>query len=56
MFLMFGREIWTKLPELRRDKVVLNKEIGERDWGNKVSQKVYADAKLGVKAKRYFAR
>ena len=48
-FLMFGREIRTKLPELRRDKVVLNEEIRDRDWRNKVSQKVYADAKRGAK-------
>ena len=48
-FLMFGREIRTKLPELRRDKVALNKEIRDRDWRNKVSQKVNADAKRGAK-------
>ena len=46
---MFGREIRTKLPELRRDKVVLNEEILDRDWRNKVSQKVYTDAKRGAK-------
>ena len=48
-FLMFSREIRTKLPELRRDKVVLNEEIRDRDWRNKVSQKVYADTKHGAK-------
>ena len=48
-FLMFCREIRTKLPELRRDKVVLTEEIRDRDWRNKVSQKVYADTKRGTK-------
>ena len=48
-FLMFGREIRTKLPELRPDKVVLNEEISDRDWRNKVSQRVYADVKRGAK-------
>ena len=48
-FLMFGKEIRTKLPELRRDKVMLNEEIRDRDWQNKVSQKVYADLKHGAK-------
>ena len=48
-FLMFGREIRTKLPELRRDKVVLKEEIRDRDWGNKVSQKVYADTNHSAK-------
>ena len=33
---MFGREIRTKLPELGRDKFVLNEEICDRDWRNKV--------------------
>ena len=28
---------------------MLNEEIRDRDWRNKVSQKVYADAKRGVK-------
>ena len=46
---MFGRKIRTKLPELQRDKVVLNEEIRDRDWRNKMSQKVYADAKRGAK-------
>ena len=35
-FLMFGREIRTKLPELGRDKFVLSEEICDRDWRNKV--------------------
>ena len=46
---MFGREIRTNIPELRRDKFVLNEKIRDRDWRNKVSQKVYADAKCGAK-------
>ena len=35
--------------ELRRDKVVLNEEIRDRDWHNKVSQIVYADAYSSAK-------
>ena len=48
-FLMFGREILTELPELRHDKVMLNEEIRNRDWRNKVLQKVHAGAKRGTK-------
>ena len=49
VFLKFHKKIQTKLPELRRDKVMLNEEIRDRDWRNKVSQKVYGDAKCGAK-------
>ena len=38
-----------KLQELRHDIVGLNEKIRDRDWRNKVLQKVYADAKRGAK-------
>jgi transposase InsO family protein len=42
-YLMFGRELKTKLPELRRQDSFQNEEIKERDWGQKLNQKAYAD-------------
>ena len=36
-YLMFGREMRTKLPELRRETVeVLREEVQDRDWSNKL--------------------
>ena len=52
-FLMFGREIRMELPELRCDKVVLNEEICDRDWRNKVSQKVCVDVKREAKENNF---
>ena len=44
-YLMFGRELKTKLPELRRQDSILNQTTKERDWRQKLSQKAYADEK-----------
>ena len=44
-FLKFGREIKTKLPELRPDKSVINESTRDRDWSHKLTQKAYADGK-----------
>ena len=41
-YLMFGRELKTKLPELRRQDSILNQTTRERDWRQKLSQKAYA--------------
>ncbi|CAB3999022.1 Neural cell adhesion molecule 1, partial [Paramuricea clavata] len=42
-FMMFGRELTTKLPELRPDKNILNESIRDRDWNKEVAGKEYAD-------------
>ena len=42
---MFGRELKTKLPELKRQDSILNQTTKERDWRQKLSQKAYADQK-----------
>ena len=47
-FLMFGREIKSKLPELRPEQSVVNEDIKDRDWSNKLTQKAYADDKRGA--------
>ena len=44
-FLMFGREMPSKLPELRREAPITNEEIRDRDWARKLTQKDYVDAK-----------
>ena len=41
--LMFGRELKTKLPQLRPDKSILDESIRDRDWSKKVAGKEYAD-------------
>ena len=49
---MFGREMRSKLPELRRETVqVPREEVRDRDWSNKLKGKVYADAKRGATPK-----
>ena len=51
-FLMFGREMRTKLPELRTETVeVPREEIRDRDWSNKLKGKAYADARRGATPK-----
>ena len=47
-FLMFGKEIKTKLPELRPGKSVINESTRDRDWSHKLAQKAYADGKRGA--------
>ena len=48
VFLMFGREIKSKLPELRPDRSVIDESTRDRDWSNKLAQKAYVDDKLGA--------
>ena len=52
-YMMFGREIRSKLPELKRDTVeVPSEEVqSERDWSGKLKGKTYADLKRGATAK-----
>ena len=51
-YLMFGREMRTKLPELRRETVeVPREEVRDRDWSNKLKGKAYADARRGATSK-----
>ena len=45
---MFGREIKTKLLDLRADKAVINENTRDRDWSHKLTQKAYADGKRGA--------
>ena len=47
--LMFGRELKTKLPEMRCERSIMNKEVCDRDWQKKLSEKQYADAHRGAK-------
>ena len=47
-FLMLGREIRTKLPELRPNLDVKYEGIREKDWENKISGKLYSDSKRGA--------
>ena len=42
---MFGRELKSKLPELRRETSVLDEGTRERDWSHKLTQKTYADCR-----------
>ena len=49
---MFGREMRTKLPELRRETVeVPREEVRDRDCSNKLKGKAYADARRGATPK-----
>ena len=51
-YLMFGRGMRTKLPELRRETVeVLREEVRDRDWSNKLKGKTYADVCRGARPK-----
>ena len=42
-FLMFWRELKTKLPELRPNKSVLGESTRDRDWNQKLASKMYGD-------------
>ena len=44
-YLMFRREMRSKLPDLRREEPITNKEVCDRDWSRKLSQKEYVDTK-----------
>ena len=47
--LMFGREMRTKLPELSRETVDLNRQgVHERDWSSKLKGKAYAEEMRGA--------
>lgn len=48
-YLMFGRELRTKLPELRREEIVNNEGVREADWENKLKGKIYADENRNAK-------
>jgi len=51
-YLMFGREMRTKLSELRTETVeVPREEVRDRDWSNKLKGKAYADARRGATTK-----
>ena len=50
--LMFGREKRTKLPELSREPVDLNRQgVHERDWSSKLKGKAYAEEMRGALSK-----
>lgn len=49
-YLMFGREMRSKLPDLRREATITNEEVRDRDWSRKLSQKEYVDAKRSAVA------
>ena len=42
-FLMFGRELKTKFPELKRADNLLNEGARDNDWNHKLIHKAYAD-------------
>jgi len=44
-FLMYGREMRTKLPDLCREQTVLDEATRDKDWANKLKGKAYADSK-----------
>jgi len=44
-YLMFGREMRSKLPDLLREAPITNEEVRDRDWSRKLSQKECVDAK-----------
>jgi len=49
---MFGREMRTKLLELRRETVeVPREEVRDSDWSKKLKGKAYADARRGATPK-----
>ena len=51
---MFGWEMRTRLPELRRKTVELpREEVRDRDWSNELKGKAYADT---VMAANYMKR
>ena len=46
--LMFGKEIRTKLPELRPEKSLRDESTRDKDWEQKLKQKAYADGNRGA--------
>ena len=50
--MMFGREVRSKLPELKRETVgVPSEEVRQRYWTGKFKGKAYADLKRGATPK-----
>ncbi|XP_068669993.1 uncharacterized protein [Montipora capricornis] len=47
-FLMFGRELKTKFPELKRADNPLNESVRDNDWNHKLIHKAYADNRRGA--------
>ena len=47
-YLMFGRELKTKLPELRCAGNLLDEGVRDRDWKRNFTHKVHADKKRGA--------
>ena len=48
-YMTFGREVRSKLPDLKRETVgVPGEEVRERDWSSKFTGKAYADLKREV--------
>ena len=47
-FHMFGRELKTKLPELRRADNLLDEGVRDKDWNHKWVHKAYADSRRGA--------
>ena len=48
-YMTFGREVRSKLPDLKRETVgVPGEEVRERDWSTKFTGKAYADLKRGA--------
>ena len=45
---IFGRELKTKLPELRGGRSVLDESSRDRDWQHKLEHKEYAESKCGA--------
>ena len=50
-YLMFGRELKTKLPELVKEKQLIDEDIRDRDYENKTRGKLYADKKRNATEK-----
>ena len=47
-FLMFGRELKTRFPELKRADNLLNDGVRDNDWNHKLIHKAYADNRRGA--------
>ena len=47
-FLMFGRELKTKFPGLKRADNLLNEGVRDNDWNHKLIHKAYADNRRGA--------
>ena len=48
-FLMFGREMCTKLPDLKREVQTIDAEVQKKDWENKINGTKFADKKRRAK-------